>query len=172
MTTYNIYSGQFDGGVTLEAGDVMKIFFGGSASGTVDLDGREYVEQGGVSEAETLGAVNGGTTDFGTEYVLSGGIDEGATIVAGDMFVASGALVQGLTVSGGFAEVDLAPGAMLQDATFLGGGEVVTGANLSGYELDGSDLASLTLISSLASNTVVGSGGTPGRRGRRRRVGG
>ena len=167
MTTYNIFSGGFDGGDGLGFDDVQNVYYGGTASGT-DNYGTQYVYASGVNESDVIEAA-------GTTYVYSGGIDEG-TLDEGNEVIGSGAFVQGLVVDSGL--VTLSSGATLQNATFdygkellLSGasirGSALTSAGLELVELAGGSATSLSLqegthlivVSGVASGTSVESGG-------------
>jgi autotransporter passenger strand-loop-strand repeat protein len=161
-----VLSGGLAVGATLLSGGIEAVSSGGTASASVISIGYQTV----------AGTASDAVVDGGEQYILSGGAAQGTQLLAGEVFVESGASDSGAMLQGGAEEV--AAGGSVADATVESAGllTVFSGAQgqriivaggqadiLGGASLEGGVLTSggMLVVSSGGSDvgTDVGAGG-------------
>ncbi|CAI9122247.1 Hint domain-containing protein [Brytella acorum] len=160
MTIYKVSSGELYG-ISLQLGDVVNVYAGGSAVYiNVGADNFEYISEGGVALRTTIssggqqdvfsGGVASGTIIndgdqlmagvasgtiiclHGDQVVDGGGVAFGTTVSSGGVqYVASGGVASGTFISSGGAEVISAGGVTIDTTVGSGGVETVSGGAAS-----------------------------------------
>jgi len=115
---YYVYNGQTLSGITLENGDSMYIYSGGTATAIRENGGYVYVEDGAnvtfvsnTISGLTLGdrmtvhqntVANDTTLNYGSMYISSGGVANSTTVnFGGGMYISSGGVANSTTVNSG-----------------------------------------------------------------------
>ena len=144
--TYNIPGGSGPGAsvsanVTLYAGDVMNVNYGGTATSTSIISGGiQNVYSGGIATSSTIYS--------GGEMVVSGGTTSNATVSGGQQIVCSGGCATSTTIFGG--EQVVQDGGTVNQVTLAGGScfmhsDAIAIGTLQGYGSVSMDYDTITL---------------------------